>query len=181
MLDFSQNYFQLLGLPQSYHIDREQLQKNYRELQRVLHPDRYASASDQERRLSMQGATHINEAFETLKDPILRGNYLLLLHGIDAKAGAETTQDGAFLMEQMELREELSEAREQPDPYKVTARIMGSIRKQMEELMGQLELQFEQPDSDHLTAAQELLRKMQFLNKLNHDAEQLEAELDDSI
>lgn len=181
MLDFSQDYFQLLGLAKSYRVDQEQLATNYRELQRVLHPDRFATSSEQERRLSMQGSTHINEAFETLKDPILRGHYLLQLHGVDTMAGQETTQDGAFLMEQLELREELSEAREQPDPYQVTARIMGSIRKQMQELMGQLELQFAQPDSEHLAAAQELLRKMQFLQKLNHTAEQLEADLDDSL
>ncbi len=181
MLDFSQNYFQLLGLPQSYRIDREQLESNYRELQRVLHPDRYASGSEQERRLSMQGSTHINEALETLKDPILRGNYLLLLHGIDAKAGQETTQDSSFLMEQLELREELSEAKQQPDPYQVTTRIMDSISQQMQYLMEQLELQFEQPESEQLATAQELLRKMQFLQKLKHDVEQLEADLDDSI
>ncbi len=181
MLDFSQNYFQLLGMPQSYRIDRERLATSYRQLQQLVHPDRYASSSEQERRLSMQGSTHINEAFETLKDPILRGQYLLLLHGVDRSEDQKSTQDGAFLMEQMELREELSMAREQPDPYQVIASIMESVNRHMDLLMGQLELQFERPESRQLVAAQELLRKMQFLQKLNHAAEQLEAELDEEI
>ncbi|MES9845310.1 MAG: Fe-S protein assembly co-chaperone HscB, partial [Candidatus Sedimenticola sp. 6PFRAG5] len=86
MLDFSKNYFELFGLPAGYIIDAEQLSGRYRELQRVVHPDRYANASDQERRLSMQGATRINEAFDTLKDPIQRARYLLSLNGIDVDA-----------------------------------------------------------------------------------------------
>ncbi len=72
MLDFSKNYFELFGLPVGFIVDTDALAENYRELQRVIHPDRYANASEQERRLSVQGASRINEAFETLKDPIGR-------------------------------------------------------------------------------------------------------------
>ncbi|HXK57292.1 MAG TPA: hypothetical protein PLZ16_11665 [Gammaproteobacteria bacterium] len=55
MLDFSKNYFELFGLPVGYIIDKVQLAERYRELQRVVHPDRFANASEQEKRLSMQG------------------------------------------------------------------------------------------------------------------------------
>jgi molecular chaperone HscB len=127
MLDFSKNYFELFGLPVGYIVDTEQLSAHYRELQRAVHPDRFANATEQERRLSMQGAVRINEAYETLKDPVLRASYLLSLNGIEMEHGRETTRDAAFLMEQMELREELEAARDKPDPYAVIAEFMTDV------------------------------------------------------
>jgi molecular chaperone HscB len=98
MLDFSKNYFELFGLPVGYIVDGAELSERYRELQRIVHPDRYANASDQERRLSIQGAALINEAYDTLKDPVARGSYLLGLHGVEMDALNESTQDMEFLM-----------------------------------------------------------------------------------
>ncbi|MET0048336.1 MAG: co-chaperone HscB [Sedimenticola sp.] len=180
MLDFSKNYFELFGLSAGYIIDTEQLAGRYRELQRVVHPDRYASASEQERRLSMQGATRINEAFDTLKDPILRARYLLSLNGIDVDAQKETTQDTAFLMEQLELREQLEEAKQAEDPYEVITDLMNGINRKINTLVGQMAVQFEAATPDQLEQAREILRKMQFLQKLRYDAESLEAELDEA-
>ena len=54
MLDFSKNYFALFELPEHYDLDTADLAERYRELQRVVHPDRYANASEQERRLAVQ-------------------------------------------------------------------------------------------------------------------------------
>ena len=181
MLDFSKNYFELFGLPVGYIIDSAQLSERYRELQRVVHPDRFASASEQERRLSMQGATRINEAFETLKNPIQRAWYLLSLHGVEVDAQQQTTQDTAFLMEQLELREKLEEARHAEDPYDAVAKLMGGISKRINTLVGQMAVQFETATPEQLEEAQEILRKMQFLQKLRYDAEQLEAELDEAL
>ena len=76
-----QNHFQLFSLPEQYRLEHSQLDARYRDLQRSVHPDRFASASDQERRLSVQHAAQINEAFETLRDPLKRGRYLLQLRG----------------------------------------------------------------------------------------------------
>ena len=83
----------------------------YRELQRVVHPDRFADGSEQERRLSMQAATQINEAYETLRDP-MRGRATCCAATMSTW-GPSTRPPGtaAFLMEQMELREELAEVR----------------------------------------------------------------------
>ena len=71
--DLSSSYFQLFGLPRSFEIDAAQLDSRYRELQRIVHPDRYVNAGDQERRLAMQQATRINEGYQTLKDPLSAG------------------------------------------------------------------------------------------------------------
>ena len=181
MLDFSKNYFELFGLPVGYVIDSGRLAGRYRELQRVIHPDRFANASEQERRLSMQGATLVNEAFETLKDPILRARYLLSLKGIEMDAQRESTQDAAFLMDQLELRESLEAARHSDDPFREISALMLGITRKINSLVGQMAVQFEQATPDQLEAAREILRKMQFLQKLRLDAESLEAELDEAI
>jgi molecular chaperone HscB len=181
MLDFSKNYFELFGLPVDFIVDGQALAERYRELQRVIHPDRYANASEQERRLSIQGASLVNEAYETLKDPIARAGYLLTLHGVEMDALQETTQDMAFLMEQMELREELAEFRSQADPYAAVLDLSGRINKQIKTLVGQMALQFESATPSQLEAAREILRKMRFLQKLRRETEAVEAELEDEL
>jgi molecular chaperone HscB len=181
MLDFSKNYFQLFSLPVDYVVDASALAENYRELQRVVHPDRFASASEQERRLSMQGATLINEAFQTLKDPMLRAKYLLSLHGVEWGDGKDNTQDMEFLMEQMELREQLAEAKDQSDPFAVVADIISGIDGKIAVLIEQLTQQFSSAAPEHLQQARDTILKMQFLQKLHQDAEALEAELEDAL
>jgi len=181
MLDFKKNYFELFGLPVSYIVDMDRLAVRYRELQRVMHPDRYASASDYERRLSIQGATQVNQAHETLKDPIQRARYMFSLNGMDLSADNETTKDAVFLMEQIELREELEEARGKPDPYTAISELMVGINKRINSLVGQLVVQFETGEPEQLEAAKETLRKMQFLQKLRDDAESIETELDEAL
>lgn len=181
MLDFSKNYFELFGMPVGFIVDSDSLAERYREIQRVIHPDRFANASEQERRLSMQGASRINEAFETLKDPIARGSYLLTLHGIEMDAQKETTQDVVFLMEQMELREELAGIRDQADPYQAIIDLGARISKQIKTLVGQMALQFETPTTDQLEEAREILRKMRFLQKIRTEVESTEAELEEEL
>ncbi|MCP3662012.1 MAG: Fe-S protein assembly co-chaperone HscB [Gammaproteobacteria bacterium] len=181
MLDFSKNYFELFGLSVGYIIDIDRLSRRYRELQQVVHPDRYANGTDQEKRLSMQGATRINEAFETLKDPIARGRYLLQLHDIEMESQQETTQDAGFLIEQLELRETLEQARHADDPYSVISDLMAGINKQSNTLIGQMAVQFETATPDQLEQAREILRKMQFLSKLRYEAVSLEDELDEAL
>ncbi|MGD8936145.1 MAG: Fe-S protein assembly co-chaperone HscB, partial [Thiogranum sp.] len=103
----TQNYFQLFSLPERYRLERAELDARYRDLQRRVHPDRFASAGDQERRASMQQAAQINEAFETLKDPLRRGRYLLELRGVPVEERQGSHHDPEFLMQQIELREAL--------------------------------------------------------------------------
>lgn len=180
MFDFSKNHFELFGLPVGFRLDREQLDTRYRSLQRALHPDRYANATDQEKRLSMQAATRVNEAYNTLKDALARARYLLELHGLDLGADNETTKDAAFLMQQMELREALEAARSRPDPYAHIADLLVQINRDLKTLSGQLALSFETPTPDQLEAAREAVIKMQFLQKCRADAEHLEAQLDEA-
>ncbi|WP_456374165.1 co-chaperone HscB [Thiolapillus sp.] len=181
MFDLSKNHFELFGLPVDFIVDGEALAERYRELQRVVHPDRYANASNQEQRISLQQATRINEAFETLKNPVSRAQYLLSLHGIDMQAEKETTRDTAFLMEQLELREALEKARDADDPQAVLDELMDRISSMIRTQVAQMAIHFEDPSPTNLQAARESVRKMQFLNKLLAEAESLEAELEDML
>jgi molecular chaperone HscB len=176
----TQNHFELLGLPAVYAIDQATLTSRYRDLQNSVHPDRYANASDQERRLSMQRAAQINEAFNTLKDPLRRAAYLLELAGIDLEAKG-STMDPAFLMEQMELREQLAEIRSADDPLEQVAGLIDGLAHQLREMSAQLEALFSAHDAESLSQAADQVRKMQFLYKLQEEANALEADLEDEL
>jgi molecular chaperone HscB len=178
VLDFSRNHFDLFGLPVGYALDRELLAERFRALQSAVHPDRFASAPDQERRLSMQASTRVNEAFQTLKDPLSRARYLLVLHAGDPGTDKETTHDAAFLMEQMDLREALAEACSQSDPLAVVGSVLDRLQRQDLSLHAELTGLFADPTPAHLAAAREAVRKLQFLDKCRRDAEAMEAELD---
>lgn len=176
MLDFSRNHFELFGLPVGYALDPELLAERFRALQSAVHPDRFASASDQERRLSMQASTRVNEAFQTLKDPLKRALYLLTLHpdpGPQAIA-----QDTAFLMEQMELRETLADAKGARDPQAAVAGVLDHIVRAERAIGTELTGLFSDPSPDDLAAARAAVHKLQFLDKCRRDAEALEADLD---
>ncbi len=181
MVDFSKNHFELFGLPVGFIIDTEALASRYRDLQKVVHPDRHAAATEHERRISLQQATHVNEAFETLKDPLLRARYLLQLHGIEFDALRESTTDAAFLMQQLELREALVEARDKPDPVAELDGLMATITGLINTQVAQMAVQFEHPGAEQLEEARESVRKMQFLRKLHYEAEVIEAELEDAL
>jgi molecular chaperone HscB len=181
MLDLSKNYFELFGLPVAFMVDMQLLRERYRELQRKLHPDRFANASGQEQRLAIQGSTQINEAFETLKDPLLRARYLLRLHGVDFAPDTETTKDAAFLMEQLELREALSEIRHQSDPLGAVAQFLDNVRGKLNQVISNMASDFEDPTPEQLESIRETVRKMQFLRKLQTEAESVEAQLEEEL
>lgn len=105
--DFSQNYFELFGLPVVFQLDQNDLVERYRKLQRAAHPDRFANSSERERRLSIQKAAFVNQAFQQLKSPLQRARYMLELRGVQFDDARETNVEPAFLMEQMEYREAL--------------------------------------------------------------------------
>ncbi len=181
MLDFSKNYFELFGLPVGFEVDGGRLADRYRDLQRAVHPDRYANAGGQEKRLSMQAATHLNDALNTLKKPLLRAQYLLELKGVDMSADGGNITDGNFLMEQMALREELAGIKEQPDPYDAIVGLMNRIKSHIQSLLREISVQFEDDTPQALEQAKESVSKLQFLYRLSAQVEELEEELDEAL
>ena len=78
----SQTHFELFDLAESFDIDLEDLNQRYRDLQRLAHPDKFANATDRERRVSVEKAAAINEAYQTLKSPQKRARYMLELQSV---------------------------------------------------------------------------------------------------
>ncbi|AEK62952.1 Chaperone protein HscB [Collimonas fungivorans Ter331] len=106
-----QNHFELFHLPQRFTLDSAALDRAYHEVQNQTHPDRFASASGAEKRVAMQWTTRANEAYQTLKSPFKRAAYLCELNGVELQAESNTAMPAAFLMQQMEWRETLDDAR----------------------------------------------------------------------
>ncbi len=170
------NYFKLFGLPQKFGLDTDLLTEQYRELQRTFHPDKFASASALERRLSVQRAAQINQAFHTLNQPVERARYLLELHGVDLDGGTSRV-DQAFLLEQMELREALADIRDHPNPAVALEELTDGIRQRTEIIIQQLGEQFQDASRRSLLAACENVDKLMFLNKIQHEADEICDEL----
>ena len=109
------NHFALFQMTPAFAIDAAALDAAYRELQGRVHPDKFASATDTEKRVAMQWATRANEAYQTLKNPLKRAGYLCELNGVDLGIESNTAMPPAFLMQQMEWREALEDARHAKD------------------------------------------------------------------
>ncbi|MCC7045523.1 MAG: Fe-S protein assembly co-chaperone HscB [Alphaproteobacteria bacterium] len=105
------DHFARLGLPRCFAIDLAELDRRYFALQRQLHPDRFVRRAPRERAISQSQAASLNEAYETLRDPLSRAVYLLRLQGVELEPpGGQTISDPDLLMEAMEMREALAEA-----------------------------------------------------------------------
>jgi molecular chaperone HscB len=164
--DFHKTHFALFDLPQVFAIDAATLDAAYRNVQREVHPDRFANASDTEKRLAAQWATQANEAYRTLKSPLNRGRYLLKLNGIDTEEERNTAMPIAFLMQQMEWREAVVEAKSQRDE---TALEKLAKQKHADEKTLFALLATQLTNHDEMVAARETVRKLRFLEKLGEE------------
>jgi len=105
------DHFARFGLDARFRVDMDALERLYFDLQRQLHPDRFVTRGSKERALSQLQATSLNEAYETLMNPLRRADYLMHLHGTDVLPdGCNLVNDQELLMEAMEMREALMEA-----------------------------------------------------------------------
>jgi molecular chaperone HscB len=157
----SQNFFTLLKLPEAFVIDLEKLDQNYQGLQKEIHPDRFASFDDETKLESIKKTAQVNDAYQTLKSPIRRAEYLLQLHGVNIHDEKYTAVPQDFLMQQMEWREEL-------ETYKqnklALEKLAADIQKNKNEMMNQLPALFEH--KDHLNDAIRITRELNFIEKI---------------
>jgi len=174
----SSNFFELFGLPVSYDVDLNQIQQNYMNLQKQLHPDKFANGTDQEKRLSMQQTSWINEAQSTLKDDVARALYLLKLKGTDINLENETTMDVTFLMQQLEMRERLENIQSEADPLAA----LESMAKTIKTLAAEMKKSFAGAyNADDTEQAREWIRKLQFMQKAKSEINKLTAKLEDEL
>ena len=172
------NFFELFDQTVSFDVDLHKVQQSYMELQKQVHPDKFANASDQEKRISMQRTSWLNEALTTLKNPVSRATYLLKLKGLDINLENETTMDAAFLMQQLEIREKLENIKDNADPLAALDVLAGEIKNTSNAMMQGFSQSYENDDLDD---AREWIRKLQFLEKAKNEVNALTATLEDEL
>ena len=175
-MDFSDDYFALFELPRAFRVDAALLDARYREIQAQVHPDKFAHAGDAERRLSLQWATRVNEAYQSLKKPLPRAKYLLQLAGQDVGAENNTAMPTDFLIEQMEWREAVAEARAAGNHHELEHlhhRLKQDIGERYDELAVLLDEHHDSPQ------AADRVRRLMFLDKLLFEIDDAMAALEE--
>lgn len=168
MLSIADNYFSQFELPVGYDIDLDRLNGQFRELQTIVHPDRYAAAEDEQRLQAIKLSSYLNEAYETLKSPLRRAGYLLQLQGVDIEQVEQSDLDPELLFEQMRLRESLAELPKDE-----------SALERLEELHHATSARLAQRQQDFagflagasLGPAKQMFHELQFLTKLQAEIE----------
>lgn len=160
-----QNHFDLFALPAAFSVDLGALDAAYRDVQGQVHPDRFVNATDAEKRVAMQWATRANEAYQTLKNPQKRAQYLCELHGVDLKTESNTAMPMDFLMQQMEWREALGDAKAAKDMDALEA-LDAEVGKDRKARMVRIGEQLDAGDYEH---AAQGVRALMFLEKFGEE------------
>ncbi len=161
----SENYFSLLNLPQRFDVNLATLEKHYFAAQREYHPDKQAGKSEAERLNAVHTSMRLNDAYETLKNPLARAHYMLELSGVFLDDS--TRPDTALLMEIMELREQMQEAAANKTALMP---LISDTKKAMEQCTARLSEAFDA--TDHETAS-ELTLRLSYLGKAMEEAHML--------
>ncbi|MGY0617351.1 co-chaperone HscB [Vibrio sp. FJH11] len=168
------NHFELFGLPSQFQLDGSLLSSQFRELQKRFHPDNFATASERDRLLAVQKAAQINDAYQVLKHPISRAEYILAEQGLEIRGEQQTMQDPMFLMEQMELREELEDIADSSEPESALFDFDSKVSKMYKQHLASVEQEL----NDGLWAeAADRVRKLKFIAKLKNEIELAEERL----
>ena len=170
-----QNHFELFGLSPAFVLDKEVLEKAYREIQSQVHPDRFAHAGDAERRASLQWTTRVNEAYRALKSPVQRAKHILELQGIDVGFETNTQMPTDFLLRQLELREQLEAAVQKKDAVLLDA-LRGTLSGEKLLLENQLAESIDRKKD--LAGAAGQVRKLMFLDRLDAEIDEAYEEIE---
>jgi molecular chaperone HscB len=170
-MDLSYSDFELFGLPQRFAQERAEIDARWKELQREAHPDKFAAQGAAAQRVALQWSVRINEAYQRLKDPLKRAEYLCELLGAPIQAHSNTAMPGEFLMEQMDWREALDEADSEDELEALSDRVIARRR----EMLGQIQRLLD-VDRDAEGAAQQV-RALMFIERFAGDVEARLAQL----
>ena len=169
------SYFELFGLTPQFNLDLTKLETNYRSIQSASHPDRFVTALPTEKLHSMQIATLANKAYLTLKNPANRAQYLLAMQGVDAIAETNTTMPVDFLMQQMDWREAIDDAKQSKNIDALDA-LFDEMQREARIL--QTELTDLIDVKKNLSLATEATRKLIFIDKVCADIRKTIEQLD---
>ena len=162
------NHFDRLGLPTQFELAGTEIERQYLQRSRAVHPDFFQSGGNVEQRASLDASSALNESYAVLKDPFKRADYLLGLLG--GPGAAELKQmPTAFLEEMLELRMEIDDVREQPDSP-VFAAMEDQLQKRQAGLLSQIATHFAAIDSPHTkTSIRQLLNAGKYMQGLLRD------------
>ncbi len=143
------DYFTFFGLPRKLSLDVVELERDFHRLSRKLHPDLYVTAGGAEAEWSLEKSSQLNDAYRTLRDPILRTAYLLKLEGVqlEEQSKAATDQARATGQEKQQvvppdLLEEVFELNMQLEEFRA-GRKMGNIDDSLRSELQQKKIDFE--------------------------------------
>jgi len=158
--------FALLGLPEGFALERAVLDERWKQLQRQVHPDRFATQGVAAQRVAMQWAVRVNEAYQRLKDPVKRAAYWCQLQGVPVNAESNTAMPADFLMQQMAWREALDEACTASDHEALLAETARVRRERLQGLADAIDLQ-----RDAVVAVQHV-RALMFIERFAQEVQQ---------
>ncbi|AGF48960.1 Fe-S protein assembly co-chaperone HscB [Candidatus Kinetoplastidibacterium galati] len=101
------DYFNTFGLPISFSIDQDKLEKSWKHLSCIVHPDRYINSDDRDLRSSVELASFVNEAYKILKDPVLRASHICEINGFNCNKKSDISI--IFLEQQLVWRESVDD------------------------------------------------------------------------
>ena len=171
------NYFQLFNIEVSFDVDLQQLSSNYQTLQKTVHPDKFAHASEQEQRIAVQKSAHINDAYQILKNPLQRAQYMLVQRGVEMPNEQHSFQDTSFLMRQMDLREMLEDVKHSGDVDAALLKVQSVLSAEYLTLSQLMRAQISENNAASNSVACDNLRKLKFYQKLNVEVDRLEDSL----
>jgi molecular chaperone HscB len=157
--------FELFGLARQFAQDRAALDARWKDLQREAHPDKFAAQGAAAQRVAMQWSARINEAYQRLKDPLKRAAYLCELHAAPVNAENNTAMPAAFLMQQMEWREALDDARNTADLDQIRLQVTSSMREALSKCEQLLDLAHDYP------GAVQQVRALMFISRFARDVD----------
>jgi molecular chaperone HscB len=165
-MDIQANHFALFGLPERFAFDATALDRAYRELQTRVHPDRFAASGAAEQRVALQWATQANEAYRVLRDPLKRAIYLCGQKGHDPANETNTDMPQTFLIEQLEWREALADARSRDDRAALDE-LDRELAAARDALKSQIEAALDRDDD--AARASGLVRQWMFVERFGED------------
>lgn len=166
--------FATLGVPRRYSLPLKDLEQRHRDLSRALHPDRYVHAPPGERRLALERAVAVNDAFRALRDPLTRASALLGLSGLPLEEGHRA--DAALLMEVMALREGLEAARGRPERVAALREAVSARIAAEERVFAQVFDADGARDAAALARARDALVRLRYFRRFVEEAEAMETE-----
>jgi len=146
------NYFDLLRVSERFDVNLDELEKSFKSMQKLLHPDKFSTNSVEEKEISNNCSSLVNQAYQTLRSPVDRVAYLLLTRGVNVltEGGTmkKTDADPNLMLEIFSMREKIDEL---GDDHVRLADLLKELQKSVVLVRNQLQDCLDKNDIDALT------------------------------